>query len=148
MTKDVLLTIRGLQMTTAEEEDTMEMYAAGEYYYRNGKHFLKYEEAVEGFAEPNKNMIKASKDYMELTKNGPVSVHMVFEKAKKNITYYQTPYGSLQIGIDATRVDVIETEEKITIEADYALEMNCEHVANCSISVVVVPKTSTAFKLV
>ena len=34
---------------------------------------------------------------MELTKKGAVNVHMIFEKNKKNITYYNTPYGSLLV---------------------------------------------------
>ena len=58
-----------------------------------------------------KNIIKVSKDYMELTKKGIVNVHMVFEKNKKNVTYYHTPYGSLLIGIDAYRVDKMQNTE-------------------------------------
>ena len=71
-----------------------------------------------------------------------------FEKNKKNITYYNTPYGSLLVGIDAYRVDVQEKEEEITVEVEYALEINNEHLADCHIRILANPKQDPAFKLV
>lgn len=38
---------------------------------------------------------------MDITRRGVSNVHMMFEKNRKNVTYYYTPYGSLLIGIDA-----------------------------------------------
>ena len=102
MTKEVLISISGLQVSPESETDTVEMIAPGEYYFRNNKHYLVYNEVEEGQTEPStKNVIKFSNDYMEVIKKGPMSVHMVFEKDKKNISYYNTPFGSLLIGIEA-----------------------------------------------
>ena len=142
MVKDVLLSVQGLQMSPEDGSDTIELITSGEYYYRNDKHYLLYEEVTEGFAKPTKNVIKAAPNYMELTKKGVVNVHMVFEKNQKNITYYYTPYRSLQIGIDATRVDVFETEDSILIDVEYGLEINCEFIANCHIKIHAKPKGS------
>lgn len=142
MVKDVLLTISGLQLSAEEEGDTVELITPGEYYYRNDKHYFLYEEVTEGFSNTTKNVIKVAPDYMELTKKGVVNVHMVFEKGKKNSTFYYTPYGSLQIGIDATDVSVKETEDSIEIQVAYALEINYEFVANCNISITARPKGS------
>lgn len=142
MVKDVIISVKGLQMAPDNENDIVEMIYPGEYYFRNGKHYLIYDEVTEGFTQSTKNIIKVTNDYMELTKKGVVNVHMLFEKRQKNNTYYYTPYGSLQIGIDATSVDVFETEERIHIDASYALEINCEHVADCNITIDVKPKGS------
>ena len=92
---------------------------------------------MEGQKESTRNMIKVRDNYMELTKKGAVNVHMIFEKNKKNITYYNTPYGSLQ-----------EKEEEITVEVEYALEINNEHLADCHIRILANPKQDPAFKLV
>lgn len=94
MTKDVLLSIKGLQIGENEQNDTIEVISPGDYYFRNGKHFFMYEEVMEGQKESTRNMIKVRDNYMELTKKGAVNVHMIFEKNKKNITYYNTPYGA------------------------------------------------------
>ena len=48
MTKDVLLSIKGLQIGENEQNDTIEVISPGDYYFRNGKHFFMYEEVMEG----------------------------------------------------------------------------------------------------
>ncbi len=148
MTKDVIITICGLQAGPENDGEPIEMITTGEYFYKNGKHYLLYEEVIEGENHTTKNRIKATSDYMELTKNGVVSVHMVFEKNKKNLTHYYTPYGSLMIGIDAKSVEVKETEDELDIEVNYDLEFNQEHAANCNIKINVKSKGNRDFKLV
>jgi uncharacterized beta-barrel protein YwiB (DUF1934 family) len=106
-----------------------------------------YEEVIEGENATTKNRIKVTSDYMELTKNGPVSVHMVFEKDKQNLTHYFTPYGSLMIGIDAKKVVLKEQENEMDIEVEYALDINQEHAADCNIKINVKSKGYGEFKL-
>jgi uncharacterized beta-barrel protein YwiB (DUF1934 family) len=143
MTKDILLSIRGLQMGEGDRQDVVETISPGQYYFRNSKHFFLYEEVTEGSSKTTKNMIKVSEDYMELTKKGEVNVHMIFEKNKKNVTYYYTPFGSLLMGIDAHRVEVTEKEDELRVEVEYALELNNEHLANCHIRLRAVPRKKT-----
>ena len=56
------------------------------------------------------------------------------------MSYYYTPYGSLLIGIDATNVDIKETEDNIDVKVDYNLEINYEHMADCSITMNIRPR--------
>ena len=44
MTKDVLLSISGLQFAARDEEDVepIEVITAGDYYKKNGKHYILY----------------------------------------------------------------------------------------------------------
>ena len=148
MTKDVLLSIKGLQIGEEEQSDTVEVISPGDYYFRNGKHFFLYEEVTEGQKESTKNIIKVKDNYMELTKKGAINVHMIFEKNRKNVTYYHTPYGSLLVGIDAYRVEVEEKEDEIVVEVEYALEVNNEHLANCHIRILANPKQDPEFRLI
>ncbi|MGI6094869.1 MAG: DUF1934 domain-containing protein [Lachnospiraceae bacterium] len=149
MTKQVLISIRGMQLLpdSIEMEEPVEIVTAGEYYFQNGRHFIKYEEMIEGFDETTQNMIKVKPDGVEVRKKGVANVHMVFEENKKNLTYYQTPYGVLQMGISATKVDVSESEENLDISVDYALEVNDEHVADCNIMINVKPQGAKDFTL-
>ena len=63
------------------------------------QHYVIYDEVVEGFDETTKNIIKLWEDCVDITKRGLMNVHMVFEKNKKNVTCYQTPFGSMILGI-------------------------------------------------
>ncbi len=135
MTKEVIVTIRGLQNGPQTDGEPIEMMVAGEYFYRNNNHYILYEEVMEGETQPIKNRIKISNGQMELTKNGVVNVHMVFQERVKNITHYHTPYGSLTMGIDGKKVEIKESENEIDISVLYGLEMNEEFVADCNISI-------------
>ena len=67
MTKDVLITISGIQMIDEEDSD-VEMIVRGDYYQKNGKHYILYEEMMEGFTGKVKNVIKISPSGMDIIK--------------------------------------------------------------------------------
>jgi len=148
MTKDVLVTVCGLQNGPETDGVPIEMTTAGEYYYKNNKHYILYEEVMEGETKTTKNRMKVSDGMVELTKSGIVNVHMLFEENKKNITHYYTPYGSLNMGIDTKQVLIEEAEDEMHIFVFYGLEMNGEFVADCDIRIIVKSKGKAQFKLV
>ena len=147
MTKEVLVKISGLQFAGEEDSDAVEIITSGNYYKKNGKHYIIYDEVSEGSEEVTKNVIKIWDSTMEVTRKGPASVHMMFEKDKKNVSYYYTPFGSLLVGIDAKNVSVKETEQEIAAQVKYGLEVNYEYVADCNIMVSVTSKDVRDFKL-
>lgn len=148
MTKEVIITIRGLQNGPQTDGEPIEMITTGEYFYKNNKHYILYEEVMEGETKTTKNRIKIAPGMMELTKSGVVNVHMVFEEKKKNITHYYTPYGSLTMGIDTKQVSMVEEEDSMKISVLYGLEMNQEFMADCDIQISVRSKGVGEFKLV
>lgn len=145
MTKDVLVTIGGLQMAPDDDSDTVEVIAPGEYYFRNSKHYLLYEDVADG--EVTKNIIKIGDKSLEVVRKGPASVHMVFEEGKKNMTYYSTPFGSIPVAFNAKEVSVDEDEEVIKCNVKYSLEINYEHAADCDIHIEARQKGSKGFKI-
>jgi uncharacterized beta-barrel protein YwiB (DUF1934 family) len=148
MEKEVLIHVKGLHMMdTPEGDEPIEIVVPGEYYFRNGSHYLRYEEMLEDHGDPTVNYIKISPKGMEVRKKGQVNTHMVFEQGKKNMTYYTTPYGTLQMGISATNLELTESEENLQIKADYALDMNEEHVADCYLAIQVQPRDCKDFVL-
>lgn len=147
MTKDVLVSIKGLQMMSAEDEDEVEVVTSGNYLEKNGKHYIRYEEVVEGMEGTIQNLIKLDENSMEVTRKGLTSTHMIFEKNKKNETYYNTPFGSLLVGISATSIDVKNEKERIDVTIQYALDVNYEHLADCTINMNVQSKGNSAFHL-
>ena len=149
MDKNVLIHIRGLQMMEpTDEQEPIELVVPGQYYFKNGSHYLRYEELMdETSAEPTVNYIKISSKAVEVRKKGLVNVHMVFERGKKNMTYYSTPYGTVEMGIAATGVMIEESENGIDMKVDYALDMNQEHVADCCLAIQAQPKNCKNFTL-
>ena len=148
MDKEVLIHVRGLQTMDADgDQEPIEIVVPGEYYFRNGSHYLRYEEILEDFAEPTINYIKISPKGMEVRKKGIVNVHMVFEQGKKNMTYYTTPYGTIEMGIAATNLNLEENDSGLNMKVDYALDMNQEHVADCYLAIQAQPKSCKDFTI-
>ena len=135
MTKEVLVTISGLQFSPETESESVELITSGSYYKKNGKHYIIYD------------IIKLGDEVLDITKRGETNVHMMFEKNRKNVTYYYTPYGSLLIGIDAKSVDVQETENDIDVKVNYELEVNYEHMADCCITMNIKSKDAGDFRI-
>lgn len=134
MTKDVLITIRGVH-TLDHGDNDVEMIVRGDYYQKNGKHYILYEEILEGAEERVKNVIKISPSSMDIIKKGVTNSRMLFEKNKKNLSCYSTPVGNLVIGIQANHFYVEEQENSIKVNVDYSLDINYEHMSDCRICV-------------
>lgn len=142
MTKEVLITIQGLQFNAEvqndEEMDKIESIYPGEYYLRNGSHYMLYDELMEGETTPIKNVIKLREKEFTLTKKGIINTQMVFTEGKKNMTSYVTPFGNIMIALDTEKIEVEETEKELKIHIDYGLEANYQYIADCHITVTVV----------
>ena len=116
---------------------------ADSHFVRDMLENIIYEEIMEGFEEPIRNVIKFREREMNLMKRGMVNVYMAFEEHKKNVTNYLTPYGSLLIGMDTRRVKFTEGDEEIRLQVEYALEANYEYLADCRIEIRVQPAGKT-----
>lgn len=152
MTKDVLVSISGLQSAVNETEsyddEPIEVVSAGTYYFKDGKHFIFFEEMAEGISGVTKTQIRLNgKESLEVRKKGISNMNMVFEKNKNNRCFYQTPFGQLNLGIFTKEIVVDETEDNINIRADYNMDVNYEPLAECTIRINVKPIDSKNFSL-
>lgn len=129
MTKDVLIQISGLQAIDGETND-VEMIFAGNYYLKNGKHYVIYEEIMEGFEGQVHNTVKIGPDAVDIRKNGVIGAHMVFELDKKSQTRYATPIGELLVEIGTNRIRIEEEEDQLKVLIGYSLDINYQHVSD------------------
>lgn len=139
MTKDVLISISGLHFDAAGSSDAgepIEVITPASYYFKNGKHYVLYDEVIEGMPGVVRNTIKITDETMfEITKSGIANAHMVFEKDRINMTSYATPYGDMIIGIHTRDMKVTVEEKNIDVRIHYALDVNNEPLSDCEIKV-------------
>lgn len=147
MDKEVFITLKGLQISEQTQPGVVEIVALGEYYEKNDKKYIIYDEVVDGMEGKIKNIIKLSPTCMEVTKKGLTNAHMVFEANKKNLTVYNTPFGAFSLGILARGIDIDETDDAMNVKVDYELDMNYEHVADCTISLGIQSKNQGGLSL-
>lgn len=133
MTKNVIITVRGLQ-SEINSEEPIEVISTGTYHRRADTHYLMYEEADED-GKLTKNRIKITEHGVEMVKQGGVSTQMFFTEGEKQYSYYHTPYGEMMLGMTTNHLSVEETEERLSAKLIYGLEINGEHVSECELDI-------------
>ena len=152
MTKEVLVKISGLQMAVNDVEDQgdepIEIISAGNYFFKNGTHYIFFEEVAEGIPGSTKTQIKLrGKEILEVIKKGVSNMHMVFERNKNNRCFYKTPFGELNLGICTSQIVVEETEDNMNIRVNYTMDVNYEPLADCVIRINIKPRQSSSFSI-
>ena len=159
MTKDVLVSISGHHIDIMAEpedqvkalesgQDAIEVVTPASYYCRGGKHYILYDEVMEGMPGTIKNRIKITgADSVEIVKSGLSSSHMIFEKNRKNLTYYRTPYGQMLVGVNTRNMEVSVEDDRINVQVDYELDVNHEPLADCKIRLDIISKNSGEFSV-
>ena len=134
-------------MDAPEGDEPIEIVVPGEYYFRNGSHYLRYEEMLGDHGDPTVNYIKISPKGMEVRKKGQVNTHMVFEQGKRNMAFYTTSFGTLEMGISATNLELKESDSRLDMKVNYSLDLNQEHVADCCLDIHAQGKSAAGFVL-
>lgn len=147
MTKDVLISIKGMHTDAMEqgdfEDEPIEVITPASYFNKNGKHYVIYDEVAEGIPGVTKNKVKIiGNDTLEIRKNGISNTHMIFENGKKHLTYYETPFGRLLMGIHTTDFEMKESEDEIELRIAYELDVDGQPAAKCRIEMSVKSKIS------
>ena len=146
MTRDVLIRLSGLQATEGDE-GVVEVITAGDYFWKNNKHYLIYDEVMEGLDGAIRNTMKLTPEKLEIKKSGPVSASMVFEVDKKTQTQYATPMGELLVEMTTSRIGFEEEDDHLKVEVEYSLDINYDHVSDCRIVLDVTSKSCAKLEL-
>ena len=143
MTKDVLVSVRGAHIADGETNN-LEVITAGSYYFKNGKHYIIYDEILEGEEGSIRNTIKANADSVDMIKGGDARAHMIFQENRPNVSCYVTPYGQMIVGVTTDRIKINEGPDHLKIQIDYTLELNYEQTSQSHIEIDVKSKATAA----
>ena len=69
-------------------------------------------------------MVRIEPGKVTLLRAGSVNAQMVFEEGRRHLSMYETPYGSLSVGINTRRVKNTVGEGGGELEIDYAVEID------------------------
>lgn len=146
MTKNIILTISGLHDTDGEGDSPIETMTPAQYYLKNGKHYVVYDEILEGLEGTLKSTIKFSEEQVELIRNGPASTRMVFQPGKEHMVIYQTPMGPLSISLYTEDMEVTVEEESIRLKIDYSIKTEDVVVSESTVNISLCPKELMNFE--
>lgn len=91
--KNVMLKIEGTQKSEDGEENVIELTTEGKLYEKENAIYLVYEETEISGMDGCTTTVKLSKDKISMKRYGTASSEIVFEKGKRYVADYKTPYG-------------------------------------------------------
>ena len=140
MTRDIILTISGLHTADGEQDAPIETLPPAQYFYKNGKHYVTYDEVIEGLEGSLKSTLKFTEEYVELIRNGAASTRMIFQPGHEKMMIYQTPMGPLSISLYTEEIDARIGEERITLKIDYSIKTDGAVVSESTVFIDLCPK--------
>ena len=126
--KEVMIRIKGKQVTRESGEDEMEFMTEGKLYERNGTVYLLYEETELSGVPGCKTRLRLRDGEIQMKRIGDApgtGTEICFEKGKRYTGYYQTPFGPIEIEVLTNNVVSSITEEgggNINIDYDISLK--------------------------
>lgn len=145
MTKETILTISGLHSNDGETGEPIEIITPAQYYMRNGKHYVMFDEVMEGVEGEIKSTLKLAEDRVELLRSGATLTRMIFEENQEHQTVYKTPMGPLFLSLYTEKIRAEIEEEQITVEIDYSLKAEESILTESTIRLHVCPKELKRF---
>lgn len=138
MNKNIYVAITGMQVEYADmeerEDEAIEVISPATYFFKDGLHYVFYEEMEEGSTGVIQNKIVLKEDeFLEVTKKGMTNSSLKFDVKAEHNTNYETPYGEMLLGVTTHKLVTTVGEDNIAIQADYELAVNCEAYASCQI---------------
>lgn len=124
MEKDVIISIRGTQDYSGTDPDTMELVTEGKLAVQDGALCLSYEESELTGMEGTTTVFQVEPEKVTLLRLGSVQSEMVFEEGRRHMSLYSTPYGNLEIGVRARRLNSTLELTGGRLEIDYDIEIN------------------------
>ena len=124
MEKDVIISIRGTQDYSGTDPDTMELVTEGKLAVQDGALCLSYEESELTGMEGTTTVFQVEPEKVTLLRLGSVQSEMVFEEGHRHMSLYSTPYGNMEIGVRARRLNSTLELTGGRLEIDYDIEIN------------------------
>ena len=125
MTDNVIISIKGSQYDGDGGPEEMELVTPGSLTGDGrGGYTISYEESELTGLEGTTTVLRIEGGRVTLLREGSVNSQMVFEEGRRHLSMYETPYGSLSVGINTKRMRNTVGEDGGDLEIDYAVEID------------------------
>ena len=124
MEKDVIISIKGLQKYEGGDKDAIELVTCGQLTRDGDGFILSYQESELTGLEGTLTTIQIEPERITMMRVGQVNTQMVFQEGRRHRAMYNTPYGTMEVGVNTRSMYADLTEAGGDIEIDYSLEID------------------------
>lgn len=124
MDKNVIISVKGMQVSDDREPNIMELVTEGKYYSQDGAYYITYNESEVTGMNGTTTTLKVADGTVTLMRSGSVNSHFVFQRGQKHVSYYDTEHGAFTISVIANEVDIKVDDNGGEIRVGYQLEVD------------------------
>ena len=120
----VIVKIIGSQTDGTGEVNRIELVAECRHYYRNGKHYVLYDDTMTNTEEKTATVLKIAADSLTLLRQGGVVQEQHFQPRQEHTSVYRTPYGNLDLSVKTEKIAIVFGTISGNIDVAYAMSVN------------------------
>ena len=124
MEKEVIISIKGQQKFAGADNDVIELVTCGRLARDEKGYMLSYQESELTGLEGTLTTIQVEPERVTMLRTGQVNTQMVFQEGRRHLSMYNTPYGSMAVGVNTRHLYAELDEAGGDIEIDYAIEID------------------------
>ncbi len=118
-----IITIKDIHKAGNEKESS-ELMTTGSLSFYGDDFKIRYKETTEGLENCYVVLSCEGNNKVTMTRTGGFSTEMIMEKNKKHTCVYNTPMGSLSLGIYTNRISSSMTQDGGVLSFSYTLDAN------------------------
>jgi len=122
--KKVMISIKGLPVFSASDDDAFELMTDGEYLQKDGISTFSYVESTLTGQDGMLTTFDVEKDRVTLRRGDGMSGDMIFSENQKHHFLYDTPFGSVMLGIDTHSITNEMSDDGGNLEIRYDIEVD------------------------
>jgi len=122
--KKVMISIKGLPVFAASDDDAFELMTDGEYSQEDGKSTFSYVESTLTGQDGMLTTFDVENDRVVLRRGDGMSGDMIFSENQKHHFLYDTPFGSVMLGIDTHSITNNMSDDGGNLEIRYDIEVD------------------------
>ena len=124
MENNVIISIRGRQTRPGEEDEVIDLLTEGTLERTGDTFLLSYEESPVTGLENTHTTFRIEPACISLLRTGAYHSELVFARERRHLSLYDTPFGSLSVGVRTHSLSSELDEHGGVIDLDYALELD------------------------
>jgi len=137
MKNNVMIKFVTVQTTDDNESDTLEINARGTLEKTKSGYIIEYNEIDEEMKGSKTTVSVDSPECITMTRSGSYNSRFVIEKNKRHSCHYETPAGSLMMGVFASSVLVNLNDNGGKVKLKYTIDFNSSMVAENTVTLTV-----------
>jgi len=122
--KKVMISIKGSPISMDGEDKSFELMTDGEYSNADGVSTFSYIESELTGLDGMQTTFNVEQDRVVLSRGGGISGDMIFSEDQKHHFLYDTPFGSILMGIDTHSIKQNMSDDGGSLEICYDIEVD------------------------